>query len=136
MMEAGFMPSASQQRASAARTSKNGSRSAKRTQSSATRPSNDTGKLPLIAGGAAAAGVAAGAAGTLLGSKLLGRRRPRVLGVPMPRGSEIKSGVEWLGRVQSDLRAVRAQAEQSRKQSPIEVVLSALTSRRLPRHDT
>lgn len=131
------MPSAGQQRASSTRPSQNGSRAAaaKRTASSGSRSSSDKPKLPLVAGGAAA-GLAAGAAGTLLGSKLLGRRRTRVLGVPMPRGSEIKSGVEWLGRMQSDMRAVRAQAEQSRKQSPIEVVLSALTSRRLPRHDT
>lgn len=86
---------------------------------------------PLIAGGAAAAGLAAG---TVVGTKLLSRRRTRVLGVPMPKASEIMSGAEWLGRMQSDLRAVRAQAEVSRKQSPIEVVLSALTSRRLPKH--
>jgi hypothetical protein len=60
----------------------------------------------------------------------------------MPRASEVKSGLghvaragRWATDMQSDLRAVRAQAEQSRRQSPIEVVLSALTSRRLPRHD-
>jgi hypothetical protein len=100
------------------------------------RPSSQSAgskaKLPLIAGGAATAGLAAGAA---LGSAIRGRKRPRVLGLPMPKGSELKSGAEWLARMQSDVRAVRAQAEQSRKQSPIEVVLSALTSRRLPRHD-
>jgi hypothetical protein len=90
-------------------------------------------KLPLVAGGAAMAGLAAGA---LAGVKVRSRRRPRALGVPLPRGSEVKSGLEWLGRMQSDVRAVRSQAEQSRRQSPIEVVLSALTSRRLPRHDT
>jgi hypothetical protein len=127
------MPSATQQRSSSQRTSQNG---AKRTRNGGTRPSGDKGKLPLVAGGAAAAGLAAGAAGTLLGSKLQARRRRRVLGVPMPRGSEVKSGVEWLGRMQSDLRAVHVQAAESRKQSPIEVVLAALTSRRLPRHDT
>ena len=104
--------------------SRNRSRSAKRTP--------DKAKLPLVASGAAAAGVAAG---SVLGAKLRSRRRPRVLGVPMPRGSEIKSAAQWLGRMQNDVRAVRAQADQSRRQSPIEVVLSALTSRRLPRHD-
>jgi hypothetical protein len=132
-MEARSMPRATQQRPSPQRTSPNGSR---RTPNARTRPSGDKQKLPLVAGGAAAAGLAAGAAGTLLGSKLRSRRRRRVLGVRMPRGSEIKSGAEWLGRMQSDLRAVHVQAAESRKQSPIEVVLAALTSRRLPRHDT
>jgi hypothetical protein len=94
---------------------------------------------PLVASGAATAGLAAGA---LVGAKLRGRQRPRVLGLPMPRGSEMKSGLEhaaragrWVAGMQADMRAVRLQAEQSRRQSPIEVVLSALTSRRLPRHD-
>jgi hypothetical protein len=96
-------------------------------------------KGPALASGAAVAGLAAG---TVLGSRLRGRRRPRVLGVPMPRSSEVKSGFNqaaragrWVAGMQADVRAVRAQAAQSRRQSPIEVVLSALTSRRLPRHD-
>jgi hypothetical protein len=96
-------------------------------------------KAPLVAGGAAAAGLAAG---TILSSKLRAHQRPHVLGLPMPRGSEVKSGVrqaaragQWMAGLQADIRAVRAQAEQSRRQSPIEVLLSALTSRRLPRHD-
>ena len=96
-------------------------------------------KAPLVAGGAAAAGLAAG---TFLGSKLRAHRRPHVLGLPMPRGSELKSGVkqaaragQWMAGMQADVRAVRAQAEQSQRQSPIEVLLSGLTSRRLPRHD-
>jgi hypothetical protein len=96
-------------------------------------------KAPLVAGGAAAAGLAAG---TILSSKLRAHRRPHVLGLPMPRGSELKSGVrqaaragQWIAGMQADVRAVRAQAEQSRRQSPIEVLLSGLTSRRLPRHD-
>ena len=90
------------------------------------------------AGGAAAAGLAAG---TLIGATLRAHRRPRVLGLPMPRGSELRSGAErairsgrWVVDLQRDVRAVREQAEQSRRQSPVEVVLSALTSRRLPRH--
>ena len=96
-------------------------------------------KAPLVAGGAAAAGLAAG---TVLGSKLRANRRSHVLGVPLPRRSELKSGAkhaaragQWVAGMQADVRAVRAQAEQSQRQSPIEVLLSGLTSRRLPRHD-
>jgi hypothetical protein len=95
---------------------------------------------PAVAGGAAIAGLTAG---TVLGAKLRAARRPRVLGVPLPRGSELKAGAEqaaragkWVVEMQSDLRAVRAQAAQSRRQSPIEVLLSGLTARRLPRRDT
>ena len=94
-------------------------------------------KGPALAGGIAAAGLAAG---TVLGSKLRAHRRPRVLGLPMPRAGELKSGAghvmragRWVVEMQSDVRAVRAQAEQSRRQSPIEVLLTGLTSRRLPR---
>jgi hypothetical protein len=97
-------------------------------------------KGPALASGMAVAGLAAG---TVLGSKLRAQRRPHVLGLPMPRGSELKSGARqvaragrWASDMQADVRAVRAQAQQSRRQSPIEVLLSALTSRRLPRHDT
>jgi hypothetical protein len=52
----------------------------------------------------------------------------------MPRGSELRSAGRWALQTQQDVRALRAQAEQSRRQSPIEVLLSGLTSRRLPRH--
>lgn len=96
-------------------------------------------KRPALAGGIAVAGLAAG---TVLGSKLRARRRSHVLGLPVPRGSELKSGAKqvvragrWAADMQSDVRAVRAQAQQSRRQSPIEVLLSGLTSRRLPRRD-
>jgi hypothetical protein len=96
-------------------------------------------KGPVAAAGAAAVGLAAG---TVLGAKLRANRRSHVLGVPLPRGSELKSGAkhaaragQWLADMQSDIRAVRTQAENSRRQSPIEVLLSGLTSRRLPRHD-
>jgi hypothetical protein len=88
-------------------------------------------KGPALAGGAAVAGLAAG---TLLGWRRRAHRRPRLLGLPLPRGSELKSGAEWLASLQTDVRAVRAQAELGRHQSPIEVLLSGLTSRRLPRH--
>jgi hypothetical protein len=94
-------------------------------------------KTPLVAGGAAAAGLATG---TALGALLRGSRRPRVLGLPMPRGDEMKAGAHkavragrWLYDMESDLRLLREQAERSRHQSPIEVLLSGLTSRRLPR---
>ena len=95
-------------------------------------------KVPALVGGCAAAGLAAGA---VLGSKLSAHRRPRMLGLPMPRSSELKSSAKqaaragrWVADMQADVRAVREQAEQSRRQSPIEVLLSGLTSRRLPRH--
>ena len=92
---------------------------------------------PALAGGAAAAGLAAG---TALGAILRAHRRPRVMGLPLPRGKEVKDGARqavragrWLYEVQTDVRLLREQAQQSRRQSPIEVVLSGLTSRTLPR---
>jgi hypothetical protein len=95
--------------------------------------------VSAIAGGAAVAGLVAG---TALGARLRTQRRPHLLGVPMPSGSELKSGARqaaqagrWLSDAQADVRALRAQAEQSRRQSPIEVVLTALTARSLPRRD-
>lgn len=87
--------------------------------------------------GAAAGGLALGAA---VGAGLHARRRPRLLGLPLPRGRELRGGVEQVARagrrlyqLESDVRALRVQAEETRRQSPIEVVLSGLTSRRLPR---
>jgi hypothetical protein len=95
-------------------------------------------KGAAFAGGLAAAGLAVG---TVIGSKRRARRRRRILGLPMPRASELKSGAErairsgrWVTDMQRDVRAVREQAEQSRRQSPVEVLLTGLTSRRLPRH--
>jgi hypothetical protein len=92
---------------------------------------------PALAGGAAAAGLAAG---TALGAILRGHRRPRVMGLPLPRGKEVKEGARqavragrWLYEVQTDVNLLREQAQQSRRQSPIEVLLSGLTSRPLPR---
>jgi hypothetical protein len=94
-------------------------------------------KTPIVAGGAAAAGLATG---TTLGVLLRGSRRPRVLGMPMPRGNEMKAGAKkalragrWLYDMETDLRLLREHAEHSRRQSPIEVLLSGLTSRTLPR---
>jgi hypothetical protein len=94
-------------------------------------------KTPIVAGGAGVAGLAAG---TALGALLRGSRRPRVLGMPVPRGQQIKTGAQkalrtgrWFYDVQTDLRLLREHAEHSRRQSPIEVLLSGLTSRTLPR---
>jgi hypothetical protein len=92
---------------------------------------------PAVAGGAAAAGLAAG---TALGVVLRAHRRPRLMGLPLPRGKEIKEGARqavragrWLYEVQTDVNLLREQAQQTRRQSPIEVLLSGLTSRTLPR---
>jgi hypothetical protein len=75
-----------------------------------------------------------------LGARLRAHRRPHVLGLPLPRSREIGSGARHVARagrrlygLESDVRALREQADSTRRQSPIEVVLSALTSRRLPR---
>ena len=92
---------------------------------------------PAIAGGAAAAGLAAG---TALGAILRAHRRPRRMGLPLPRVKEVKEGARqavragrWLYEVQTDVNLLREQAQQTRRQSPIEVLLSGLTSRTLPR---
>jgi hypothetical protein len=91
---------------------------------------------------AAAAGAAVGglAVGTAVGTRLHTHRRSRVLGVPLPRSSELQGGARQIARagrrfyaLENDVRALREQADATRRQSPIEVVLSALTSRRLPR---
>jgi len=94
-------------------------------------------KSPAATAGAAVGGLAVG---TLMGARLRARRRPHLLGVPLPRSREMRKGargVAQAGRrfyeLESDVRALRAQADSARRQSPIEVVLSALTARRLPR---
>jgi fermentation-respiration switch protein FrsA (DUF1100 family) len=94
-------------------------------------------KGPAAAAGAAVGGLAVGAA---LGARRRARRRPHVLGVPLPRVGEMRSGARQAARagrrlyeLESDVRALREQADTARRQSPIEVVLGALTSRRLPR---
>jgi hypothetical protein len=99
-------------------------------------------KTPIVAGAAAAAGLVGGA---VLGAR---KRSGKLFGVPVRRRARLEKltlevaragkaaavAGRALGDLDADLRAVREQADQSRKQSPIEVVLSALTSRRLPRH--
>ena len=67
------------------------------------------------------------------GVLLRGHRRPRLMGMPMPRSNEVKAGARQAVRagrrlyeVQTDVRLLREQAERSRRQSPIEVLLSGL----------
>jgi hypothetical protein len=89
-------------------------------------------KTPVMVGTAAAAG--------LVGGVVVGARRRRDPGLTrLARevgrlGKATMVAGRRLGEVEEDLRVVREQAEESRRQSAIEVVLSALTSRRLPRH--
>jgi hypothetical protein len=138
---------------SAQSSNRNGARSRSRSSSNASSRGSSKGamtnvtrtigstakkaKTPIVAGGAGVAGLAAG---TALGALLRGSRRPRVLGMPMPRAQEMKTGAQkavragrWFYDVQTDLRLLREHAEHSRRQSPIEVLLSGLTSRTLPR---
>jgi len=104
-------------------------------------------KGPVVAAGAAAAGLVGGVA---LGSRLrTGRRplvrpRPRLLGVPLGRKSGLHWTVETLGKAAKelgsatkqvssttdDIHKVREELEQANRQSPVEVLLSALTHRR------
>jgi hypothetical protein len=119
-------------------------RAARRAGGSASRagasasPTARRAKGPAAAAGAAVGGPAVGAA---LGARLRLRRRPHLLGLPLPRSREVRTGAKHVAaagrrlyKLESDVRALRAQADASQqRQSPIEVLLSALTSRRLPR---
>ena len=104
-------------------------------------------KGPVLTAGAAAAGLVGGLAmGTQLkGSrKALLRPRPRVLGVPIGRKSGLQRTVETLGKAAKelgsatqqmssttdDIRQVRQELENANRQSPVEVLLNALTHRR------
>ena len=89
-------------------------------------------KTPVMVGAAAAAG--------LVGGVVVGARRRRdsaferlARGVGRLGKAAAVAGSR-LGEIDEDLQAVREQAEASRRQSALEVVVSALTSRRLPRH--
>jgi len=107
-------------------------------------------KGPGKAAGAAAIGLAGGLA---LGSRIGGRHRglsrlvaPRraVLGVPIGRKSGLRRTVETLGKAAhgvgsasrqvtsttDDIRQVREELERANRQSPVEVLLNALTHRR------
>jgi hypothetical protein len=97
-------------------------------------------KTPLVAGGAALAGVAGGLA---LASR--GMRRRKVLGLPVPRRSILKSSSkdlasaaknagklgQQLGELTTEVRNTREAIDSSSgRRSPIEVVLQGLTARR------
>jgi hypothetical protein len=89
-------------------------------------------KTPVMVGTAAAAG--------LIGGVVVGARKRRETGFERLAhevgrlGKATAIAGRRLGQVDADLRVVRERADESRRQSAIEVVLSALTSRRLPRH--
>jgi hypothetical protein len=105
---------------------------------------------PMLAAGAAAAGLAGGfAAGSRLGSKRrgLGRvlsPRRKMLGVPIGRKSGVVRAAELLrdgakhlnsatNQVSSttdDVHEIREQLDKANRQSPIEVLLDGLTHRR------
>ena len=107
-------------------------------------------KGPVLAAGAAAAGLAGGLA---LGSRVTSKRRglgvllaPRrkVLGVPLGRKHGVVRTAEALGQVARGLRSatnqvsattedvheIREQLDKANRQSPLEVVLDGLTHRR------
>lgn len=98
----------------------------------------------MIAGGAAAAGVVGG---LVVGSRVL-RPRKRVLGIPVsrrglslrPLAHEVRLAGRQLGRVADEVGWARRRAsrvghalaaDDDNRQSPVELLLSALTSRRL-----
>jgi hypothetical protein len=103
---------------------------------------------PMLAAGAAAAGLAGGlVAGSRLGSKrrrpLIGRRR-RLLGIPLGPKPGVLRTMELLrdgarhldsatGRLSDttdDVHSIREQLDKANRQSPIEVLLDGLTHRR------
>lgn len=102
---------------------------------------------PMIAAGAAAAGLAGGVAlGTRHGSKrrALFAPRRRLLGVPIgPKSGalrtvellrdgakQLNSATSQISGTTDDVREIREQLEKVNRQSPIEVALDALTHRR------
>jgi hypothetical protein len=104
-------------------------------------------KTPLIAAGAAAAGLVGGlAAGALRDAKrrdLLGRR-PRVLGMPigpksgaartfellMDGAKHLNSAAGQVSGTTNDVRELNEQLDRLNRRSPLEVVLDGLTHRR------
>ena len=112
---------------------------------------------PALTAGAAAAGLVGGLA---LSSRLNAGRgglsglvtpRRKVLGVPLGRKSGLRRTVETLGKAAhglgsatrhvssttDDIRQVREELERANRQSPVEVLLNALTHRRgAHRHET
>jgi hypothetical protein len=103
---------------------------------------------PMLAAGAAAAGLAGGlAAGSRFGSKRrhgLFDRRPRLLGMPLgPKpgvlrtvellrdgAKHLDSATSQLSGTSDDVREIRKQLDRVNRQSPLEVVLDGLTHRR------
>ncbi len=87
-------------------------------------------KVPAITAGTAAAGLAGG---VLIGRATRSRgrwgHRNGIGEVAKQLGRAGKSA----GELAIEMRRMRDQASEARRQSPIEVVLSGLTSRRLPR---
>ena len=100
-------------------------------------------RAPLMAAGAAAAGLAGGLA---LGSRRSGvfAHRRKVLGVPIGRKStavrtlellrdgakHLNSATTQLSGTTEDVREIREQLDKVNRRSPLEVVLDGLTHRR------
>ena len=107
-------------------------------------------KKPVLTAGAAAVGLAGGlAVGSRIGARhrgLSGLVAPRrkVLGMPLGRKSGLQRTVDTLGKAalgvgsathrvastSDDIRQVREELERANRQSPVEVLLNALTHRR------
>jgi hypothetical protein len=103
-------------------------------------------KGPALAAGAAAVGLAVGShiGGRRKGLSRLVAPRRKVLGVPLGRKSGLHRTVETLGKAvqgvgsatrqvsstTDDIRQVREELERANRQSPVEVLLNALTHRR------
>jgi hypothetical protein len=100
-----------------------------KTDSNDSRSLAQKAKGPAIAAGSAVAGIAGG---VLIG-RGTARGRSRNGGfaeLAKQLGRASRSASELAGEV----RQIREQAHEPKRQSPIEVVLSGLTSRRIPRH--
>jgi len=109
----------------------------RQTAQSKIRPVANKLKLPAIAAGAAAAGLAGGLALAKGGSskKLLGVKLPTASGTEAASknlaeaAKQIGSFGERVGQLATEVRLVREGVAQTRDRSPIEVVLQGLTSR-------
>jgi len=122
-------------RSTAAAASRNGSsaaapiakaKEAGETVSSAARKA----KGPLIAAGAGVAGLAGG---LVLGSQLARRRESAVVTVGRALGRtarELSSATDRVTETGQEVRQVREQLDRVNRQSPVEVLLDALTHRR------
>jgi hypothetical protein len=108
---------------------------AQQTQSATTSSLATRLKTPVIAGGAAVAGLVGGLALAKRGSSR------KVLGVPVPSAQTTSQNLaeaakqiggfgERVGELANEVRIVREGVAHSHKRSPVEVVLEGLTSRR------